>query len=233
MRGATLSVALLQISEFHFNSHAPCGARRMFPIRRRTSFRFQLTRPMRGATFNRIDSVSKVDFNSHAPCGARPKACAIPAAVERISTHTPHAGRDPLPIVVCYFPWIFQLTRPMRGATRIPPTRRSVSTISTHTPHAGRDLTVLSIDFSPLKISTHTPHAGRDYPELFGINPRRDFNSHAPCGARHNQEYFQDASFYFNSHAPCGARLRSNDGMRPFNVNFNSHAPCGARHGAA
>ena len=55
----------------HFNSHAPCGARRDdMDVRK-----------------------SLVDFNSHAPCGAR--LChARHCALKLISTHTPHAGRD-------------------------------------------------------------------------------------------------------------------------------------------
>ena len=58
---------------------------------------FQLTRPMRGATYpefeNSVDNDS--DFNSHAPCGAQlyDRGGYI-AYYSVISTHTPHAGRN-------------------------------------------------------------------------------------------------------------------------------------------
>ena len=80
---------------------------------------------------------------------------------------------------------VFQLTRPMRGATTTHRSRRHRFSISTHTPHAGRD---------------------RSRSGLLIRNSH--FNSHAPCGARHDPflvfEFYQN----FNSHAPCGARLR-------------------------
>ena len=55
-----------------FNSHAPCGARLNPRRASRRAAKFQLTRPMRGATLP----------------GFHPFAEAV------ISTHTPHAGRD-------------------------------------------------------------------------------------------------------------------------------------------
>ena len=77
----------------------------------------------------------------------------------RISTHTPHAGRD--------------------HAEGIAVKHHA---ISTHTPHAGRDQARMMTS-SHYEISTHTPHAGRDR----GVNEAqgcgKNFYSHAPCGA--------------------------------------------------
>ena len=190
----------------YFNSHAPCGAR--LPFFRPPCFDvpFQLTRPMRGATqwfFSSSlialisthtphagrDADCKVKhriilhFNSHAPCGARragrrksnsrntfqltrPMRGATPCGLPRrgdtgISTHTPHAGRDHVS------------ADQLRG-----------SGISTHTPHAGRDLVGSNVG-GTVVISTHTPHAGRDVHVGRALWYRGDFNSHAPCGARH------------------------------------------------
>ena len=78
---------------------------------------FLLTRPMRGATFQKLrglkrDGISthtphagrdesqikmaeaQENFYSHAPCGARPTRENMAGDPENISTHTPHAGRD-------------------------------------------------------------------------------------------------------------------------------------------
>ena len=77
-----------------FNSHAPCGARLLRRRGDHVASRFQLTRPMRGATVEitavypipkfqltrpmrgatrvlRILEPGSCYFNSHAPCGAR------------------------------------------------------------------------------------------------------------------------------------------------------------------
>ena len=56
----------------HFNSHAPCGARPLARKHSERSKKFQLTRPLRGAT--------------HALRGI--------IQIQGISTHTPLAGRD-------------------------------------------------------------------------------------------------------------------------------------------
>ena len=83
--------------------------------------RFQLTRPMRGATIDVIaEHVEQEDFNSRAPCGARLLHFLLP------------------PYIV-----IFQLTRPMRGATNARHERYNHERISTHAPHAGRDVSAL------------------------------------------------------------------------------------------
>ena len=103
----------------NFYSHAPCGARLETLFSNRLDFTFLLTRPMRGATIL-------------SNCGV---------GILTISTHTPHAGRDPCPGIACtvstYFyshapcgarrdfrfnirpSRKFLLTRPMRGATTV------------------------------------------------------------------------------------------------------------------
>ena len=126
----------------NFNSHAPCGAQPAsacphcgcivisthtphagrnciyFFILTWIVQRFQLTRPMRGATAPRPGAMQPpIHFNSHAPCGAQRAAAAGDLrSPQSISTHTPHAGRNPRRAVLC-----------------VP------ASISTHTPHAGRN----------------------------------------------------------------------------------------------
>ena len=145
----------------HFNSHAPCGARRAGSAAPGTV----------------------ADFNSHAPCGARHTGARGVAPGSEISTHTPHAGRDAdrsdrdyagkhfnshapcgaRPGLLYTDPAHpqFQLTRPMRGAT-----------------YEQREYP------ASMCISTHTPHAGRDPLQRGGAFGGKHFNSHAPCGAR-------------------------------------------------
>ena len=127
---------------------------------------------------------------------------------------------------------VFQLTRPMRGATSNiagydntdvhfnshapcgaqpprPPGWPDGQSISTHTPHAGRNASSFVIPLAFPIISTHTPHAGRNMANGGLFRSTIHFNSHAPCGAQPDN-YFGDTKNppkYFNSHAPCGAQL--------------------------
>ena len=101
------------------------------------------------------------DFNSHAPYGAQRMLIYFYIIPDRISTHTPHAGRNLNYIRYWQANGEFQLTRPMRGATLSPTPLSSRANISTHTPHAGRNAQARGCS-APQSISTHTPHAGRN-----------------------------------------------------------------------
>ena len=57
--------------------------------------------------------------------------------------------------------FLFQSTRPMRGATGDLRIYCAVYHISIHAPHAGRDQMTKSI-MQDKRISIHAPHAGRD-----------------------------------------------------------------------
>ena len=83
-------------SKTNFNPRAPCGARP------------PPNTPLRSASH----------FNPRAPCGARLNPDIVAIDIDGISIHAPHAGRDPphpWPLPVQQF--LFQSTRPMRGAT--------------------------------------------------------------------------------------------------------------------
>ena len=87
-------------SQTNFNPRAPCGARP------------PPNTPLRSASH----------FNPRAPCGARLNPDIVAIDIDGISIHAPHAGRDPphpWPLPVQQF--LFQSTRPMRGATGIVP----------------------------------------------------------------------------------------------------------------
>ena len=139
MRGATPQGIHCPVKR-RISIHAPHAGRDMgiFP-RAINNFRFQSTRPMRGATSRGMDLKSRLEyFNPRAPCGAR------------LSTLTVQ-----LPLLP------FQSTRPMRGATSVSSNFPASSIISIHAPHAGRDW-FKYLDVTAREISIHAPHAGRD-----------------------------------------------------------------------
>ncbi len=193
----------------HFNSHAPCGARRSFHDFLRSCEKFQLTRPMRGATVCPGDPAQGwIHFNSHAPCGARrthPRVCALDAF---ISTHTPHAGRDMRGATAQNGASGFQLTRPMRGATPARPlVRRHRRHFNSHAPCGARPRRCRA-SASRAVISTHTPHAGRDGITVDIWSVGGDFNSHAPCGARRCRRDLTDKTQKISTHTPHAGRDR-------------------------
>ena len=167
--------------------------------------RFQLTRPMRGATHASISTLS----------------------VLRISTHTPHAGRDSDGVRV-----------------HVP-----ISHFNSHAP-CGARLHGGNPNRPCRNFNSHAP-CGARRARFMKFVLRKNFNSHAPCGARPLSNDDLIAEPDFNSHAPCGARRRAETSTRttrgfqltrpmrgatfllPFALmrllNFNSHAPCGAR----
>ena len=123
----------------HFNSHAPCGARRLFSVAPDLKLSFQLTRPLRGATAGKLMAMPFLTFQLTRPLRGATRRRTCRRLRKKISTHTPLAGRNARK---------WELTRNPQ--------------ISTHTPLAGRDRRKSSC--APiLKISTHTPLAGRDY----------------------------------------------------------------------
>ena len=136
--GARRVLRTLQISCGYFNSHAPCGARRLFVRCRLCYCQFQLTRPLRGAT-------EKHEFNKTRPY---------------ISTHTPLAGRD-----LCWCDL------------------NAEADISTHTPLAGRDEQQRWVREMPHNFNSHAPCGARPV-KAFPTTYSQYFNSHAPCGAR-------------------------------------------------
>ena len=142
--------------------------------------RFQSTRPAWGATiYAVVPAGENHDFNPHAPRGARPCSARIVACVCR-----------------------FQSTRPAWGATEILADRLARLAISIHTPRVGRDHFIAATD-SHGNISIHTPRVGRDVAQG-GVHPaRRDFNPHAPRGARRRFRSVFAAADRFQSTRPA------------------------------
>ena len=144
---------------------------------------FQSTRPMRGATFRAAKFERLIEFQSTRPMRGATAQAKTDDTDNQVSIHAPHAGRDPVrcvwlrlresfnprapcgarpsivPSLLRFF--VFQSTRPMRGATEHISLSRSFFYVSIHAPHAGRDPSVIVYPF-----------------------PRNSFNPRAPCGAR-------------------------------------------------
>ena len=160
MRGATQRGGQLRCCRRNFNPRAPCGARRREvdsfgaavgisihapragrdtekPSEPFRTWKFQSTRPVRGATVTVPPFHPHCrDFNPRAPCGAR---------------HVP--GN------MSYSEWKFQSTRPVRGATWIPDSMRPAGGISIHAPRAGRDRGRCFPRWKRNHISIHAPRA--------------------------------------------------------------------------
>ena len=77
-----------------FYSHAPCGARRALTNLQKILDEFLLTRPMRGATRILFLRRRTVPISTHTPHARRDPARRPRLHVRPISTHTPHARRD-------------------------------------------------------------------------------------------------------------------------------------------
>ena len=168
------------------------------------------------------------------------------ACTTRISIHAPHAGRDRNHSTTRLSIFLFQSTRPMRGATtnqqnthsqqEFQSTRpmrgattpcggsSSLFSISIHAPHAGRDGLLQGLR-GPRRISIHAPHAGRDWPGTAWAMRRPIFQSTRPMrGATVEDKDYVDETINFNPRAPCGARQDDED-EAPKKSKFQSTRP--------
>ena len=89
------------------------------PMRLETSFwhMFQSTRPVRGATKHRGLAESVFVVSIHAPRAGRDSFFSCFFASLQVSIHAPRAGRDAALSLNISLLYMFQSTRPVRGAT--------------------------------------------------------------------------------------------------------------------
>ena len=123
-----------------FNPRAPCGARQRQRQYREANREFQSTRPLRGATRYHVGLPPELGISIHAPLAGRDDERLWPfRRLLKISIHAPLAGRDSGPrrtarrlphfnprapcgarrswASFSSYRWLFQSTRPLRGAT--------------------------------------------------------------------------------------------------------------------
>ena len=189
-----------------FNPRAPCGARPGYLQALSQLPEFQSTRPVWGATNNRVQGFLQVrvsshaprvgrdrrrpalwsisaSFNPRAPCGARLHHLRLQRPARGVSIHAPRVGRDP-----------------------VSPFAPSLPGVSIHAPRVGRDEEEDVMRYNSI-VSIHAPRVGRDRWH-FRYNPHRQcFNPRAPCGARPCPPTWCVCFMScFNPRAPCGAR---------------------------
>ena len=168
---------------YDFNPLSPCRERRVFFVIIAPSGPFQSTLPMRGET-----------------TGLR-----IWLPVQRISIHSPHAGRDTPQSTHAQKRSDFNPLSPCGERLFRSSLISTLSSISIHSPHAGRDRTAgAAVDTA--QISIHSPHAGRD--DVCGACYSRicDFNPLSPCGERHAERAEAAQSASISIHSPHAGR---------------------------
>ena len=166
--------------------HAPhTGRDAMDTGKIQAAYRFQSTRPIRGATpAEQIANTASCLFQSTRPIRGATYAYCMDKLGLKISIHAPHTGRDALRRASTPSACIFQSTRPIRGATpRRRATRATRCNFNPRAPYGAR-LYVAAGQTGQAGISIHAPHTGRDG-GIKGVGPDdRHFNPRAPYGAR-------------------------------------------------
>ena len=77
-----------------FNPRAPCGARHSNHYMEYAVWKFQSTRPMRGATWYDVFRLAETEVSIHAPHAGRDFWSSALRTPLDVSIHAPHAGRD-------------------------------------------------------------------------------------------------------------------------------------------
>ena len=96
---------------------------------------FLLTRPMRDVTSTNVHCFERIAFLLTRPMRDVTLADQIDALIRRVSTHTPHAGRDDMTAEEAW----------------------EIARVSTHTPHAGRDVGNLYVRMRNLRFLLTRP----------------------------------------------------------------------------
>ena len=142
----------------------------------------------------RLRTIPQSNFNPLSPCGERRRGrsdyirferisihsphagrdfnlCALIYRTGQISIHSPHAGRDLMMMGILSFKIVsFQSTLPMRGETISNDRINKEIYISIHSPHAGRDLPVRVRTAAALSVFQSTlPMRGETISSIFPI----------------------------------------------------------------
>ena len=190
----------------YFNPRAPCGARPPMPSPESGWWRFQSTRPVRGATCRQTASDSLVGFQSTRP--VRGATAVVMAGVFdfAISIHAPRAGRDRPGAGCTGRKTDFNPRAPCGARPRYDIANQATQQISIHAPRAGRDYFLNKSWLQKLHISIHAPRAGRDARDGPPSTGGR-ISIHAPRAGRDScRSSWRSRHTDFNPRAPCGAR---------------------------
>ncbi len=168
-----------------FSTHTPrAGRGALVSFVRREKLKFQLTRPAWGRGVVLSVVVVVVIISTHTPRAGRGFNLRRTQILFQISTHTPRVGARRMRGIDSHNNAKFQLTRPAWGRGH---RHRGLPALSPHfNSHAPRGGAAAILIFSlfAIPISTHTPRAGRGFFAALALILAKNFNSHAPCGAR-------------------------------------------------
>ncbi len=169
-------------------------------------------------------------FNPRAPYGARPYAVDRDTSV-----------------------WVFQPTRPVRGAACRTSGNSSGKDVSTHAPRTGRGMTSAHGIRSGMSFNPRAPYGARPHPCRLNLNPfmfqptrpvrgaasmrwisascRDGFNPRAPYGARPDAIANRLSVSKFQPTRPVRGAAGARSRRRVTLKRFNPRAPYGARRG--
>ena len=145
----------------NFNPRAPCGARLSKENIPWLPSLFQSTRPVRGATKNRVLAFTLDAFQSTRPVRGATLTPKHGKLSPCISIHAPRAGRDPVRCVTRPLVQDFNPRAPCGARRGDIGGLGSMGKISIHAPRAGRDA-AQQVERRRQAISIHAPRAGRD-----------------------------------------------------------------------
>ena len=170
-------------------------------------FKFQPTRPLRGATES-VPALATSDFliSTHAPLAGRDrgKGCTLLDS-ENFNPRAPCGAR--LQLKPQLFDFLDFNPRAPCGARRFSNDGFTIKIcISTHAPLAGRDRRDLIFCIIPFAFQPTRPLRGATVQYNKYVVTDTDFNPRAPCGARPCYFLLTEGIPYFNPRAPCGAR---------------------------
>ncbi len=192
-------------------------------------FQFQLTLPLRGATVARLLSRGRRScFNSRSPCGERPATGQMIIGIPGVSTHAPLAGSDYQGYVIAQDIDIVSTHAPLAGSDAHRLVNERVFVVSTHAPLAGSDVHSIRCRIAR-DVSTHAPLAGSDSIKYFYDAGMTIVSTHAPLAG---SDSFSTLTYFLHvvsTHAPlAGSDSRLPDGEQAA-ASFNSRSPCGER----
>ena len=138
--GARRVDCLTYIQHQNFNPRAPCGARLCDYLDAEADYKFQSTRPVRGATGLKRSDFANYHISIHAPRAGRDNRRWTRTAILPYFNPRAPCGARLSDRLVAVLAIRFQSTRPVRGATDFYwPVFANIG-ISIHAPRAGRDL---------------------------------------------------------------------------------------------
>ena len=173
----------------HFYSHASCEARRKFRIKTSRSCTFLLTRLLRGATETDVSRIFAFLFLLTRPMRGATLLCLVWMCLTKISTHTPHAGRDVVSKKVANRASDFYSHAPCGARRKDIPRSRKPKHFYSHAPCGARQRVEVLRQQSQVFLLTR-PMRGATLSQIHSTCRTAHFYSHAPCGARQTSNIF-------------------------------------------